>query len=151
MTISLPRNILLVSMPLIDPKMPNLAIEELASIAKFAGKRCDVLYGSLLLPPTVSDNLIIGMSGPSIFTPHYYRLDPELIAEEVVKELFRRKPEQNSNQQELKEAAMMDYLISMEAAEVCLDLCIDAIPIATYYYSDISILRFSNNSRRFFL
>ena len=67
--------ILLITMPLADPYLPNLAIEQLAEVARANDYDCDVFYGTLHLSPAVPLGFIHSMVGPTIFGPVYHRID----------------------------------------------------------------------------
>ncbi len=123
---------LLITMPLADPALPNLAIEQLASIARLANEPCDVFYGTLKLPRTVSPQFIHTLPAPAIFTPAYYDLDPEKVAIELAIETLRWQEGDVGNNEDALESLILDYLLGMDAAEVCLYQCLAAIPEGKY-------------------
>jgi ribosomal peptide maturation radical SAM protein 1 len=126
------RRILLLTMPLADPSLPNLAIEQLAAIARSQGEDCDVLYGTLRLPPSVPYNIIHGMFGPAIFTPSYFVDAPDDLATSIAHELIRGHRDELPDPDELAEGIAVDFLLGMEAAETCLRRCLNAIPVGGY-------------------
>lgn len=127
--------VLLITMPLADPLLPNLAIEQLASIARASGVLCDVLYGTLFLPRSIPTYMIHSISGPTIFTPFYFDIDPEQVATEVADEIIQQKinnVSQDFNQEEFRELVVFEYMMAMEDAEKCLERCMTAIPEGKY-------------------
>jgi len=130
------RRVLMIVMPFADPTLPNLAVEQLASIARSAGEACDVLYGNLLLSPSVSSAMINSISAPGIFTPAYYGLDPEKIAMELAHDCLSygclRYPISEQLSWDLIETTTVDFLVGMEAAYQCLQGCLDKIFIDQY-------------------
>jgi ribosomal peptide maturation radical SAM protein 1 len=124
------RRILLVAMPLAEPQRPNLAIEQLAAIARRAGQACDTLQAMLLMPRRLPQNFLLCISGPAIFAPDYHGLAPEEVAAEVVDDRFAAYG--RSPGAEEREGLITQYLIGMDAADECLDRCMAAIPAGRY-------------------
>ncbi len=114
-----------------DPKFPNLAIEQLASIARKNGKSCDVFYGTLFLPPTVPPSFLHSMYGQAIFSPHYFsHLETEAFAEKVAIEI-------QAELRVLRESPTLDELfvdvmMGINDAETCLEKCLEEISVNTY-------------------
>jgi len=124
------RRILLVTMPLADPVLPNLAIEQLAALARQAGEACDVLYGTLRLPRTVPYYMIHGMCGPAIFVPAYFGLEEEVVADEVARALVGDPVDEEGSRE--FESVATDFLIGMDAAATSLGRCLEEIPPGRY-------------------
>jgi len=118
--------ILLVSMPLADPILPNLAIEQLAAIARLNGIDCKVLYGTLLMP-RVSQKIIHGLAGPAIFTPYYYKVEQNDIAERIAKSILQQANCDAKITDEVISDTEIEFLSAMDAAKECLDRCMLAI------------------------
>jgi ribosomal peptide maturation radical SAM protein 1 len=126
------RRSLLITMPLANPLHPNLAIEQLAATARRAHESCDTLYGTLLIPPTITQSVMNAMLGPAIFTPAYFGMDREDVARRLAEESAPIQYGSTTVTGDAFEALIMDYLIAIDAADVCLARCLAAIPIGSY-------------------
>jgi ribosomal peptide maturation radical SAM protein 1 len=117
-------------MPLASPAVPNLAIEQLAEIARRAGEPCETLHGSLLLPLRFPREMIASSAGPAAFTPEYYASDVEEVADAVVRcTVALRAGEVDAVE---REALATSFLVGADAAAECLDRCMAAIPAGRY-------------------
>ncbi|MGD0039949.1 MAG: hypothetical protein ABSE84_05930, partial [Isosphaeraceae bacterium] len=126
-------------MPLANPTLPNLAVEQLAEISRDAGLACDVFYGTLLLSRSVPAWLIQSYWGQAIFAPTYHGLDPDLIVRELLDAYndFDRLCHLGG-ERDLDEMAI-DLLLSMERAEECLEACLEAIAPERYDLACFSV------------
>jgi ribosomal peptide maturation radical SAM protein 1 len=122
-------HVLLVTMPLADAGLPNLAVEELAALARRHGYSCTALYGSLLLPRIVPRRFVHSNIGPAIFAPGYFGIDPEVVAGEIADAVLGL---ETSLGDHARETLVMDYLLSVEAASECLARCLEEIPLGRY-------------------
>lgn len=135
--ISAPSRVLLVHMPMADPIMPNLGIEILATQLRAAGQDCDTLYGTFLLPPVCSNELMHGMAGYAVFSPAYFDLDVDAFVAEASSVLARK----GSGPYESTLKSIADELYtSVVAAEICLDRCLEKIPVGIYDIVGFSII-----------
>lgn len=83
-----PLSIVLVSPPLCEPGVPNLAIEELAELARARGHRVETLHAALLQTTFFRDDLVHGLGAQGCFTPLYCDLDPNAFSEQLVDAVF---------------------------------------------------------------
>ncbi|MCZ4093470.1 radical SAM protein [Sinorhizobium psoraleae] len=129
--------VLLVHMPMADPIMPNLGIEILASRLRAAGMACDTLYGTLLLPPVCSNELMHGMAGYTVFSPAYFDLDVDAFVGEASAVIART----GSGPYDATLKGVADELhSSIAAAELCLERCLEKIPVGAYDLVGFSII-----------
>jgi ribosomal peptide maturation radical SAM protein 1 len=137
--------VLLVSMPLTNPFMPSLAIEQLAATCRARSLECDVLYGSLLLSRSVPLDLIqgmaktdlrteLGISGGAIFSSAYFGLESSSLASDLAESAVESPDPADGRLCELKEM----YIQAIESANRCLDRCFEA-----FLSKDYDIVGFS--------
>lgn len=122
--------VLLVHMPIANPVLPNLAIELLAQIARDVGHKADVLYGTFLMPPGMSFEQLYGMVGQSVFAPDYFGLDEVDYAQTLVDAIVDKQVS-TKNESDMADS-VVDFLMSFDAAKICLDRCLDQIPVGAY-------------------
>src|SRR2546422_661468 len=77
--------ILLLSPPLTEPAIPNLAIELLAANARHHGHHADTLHCALMQPSTFSDGLVHGLAAPTAFVPSYFGIPESVVAEQAAR------------------------------------------------------------------
>ena len=121
------RRVLLVNMPMAEPKLPNLGMEILAAELRRAGQSCDVLYGSLLMPPRIGRKLTHSMCGQAVFVPAMFGIDSVVVAEAVAAIWNPAALTVPKDPLAARESRVVDLLIGMDAAEECLDACLAAI------------------------
>jgi ribosomal peptide maturation radical SAM protein 1 len=126
-------------MPMADPLLPNLAIEQLAAIARREGLLCDVLYGTLLLPKLVPFTMIHSMAGPAIFAPLYHSLDREEFADAAAEIILRLSELAPPGREEAFQSLALEFLLCIDAAETCLDRCLASISTGLYDLIGFSI------------
>ncbi|MCE6949780.1 RiPP maturation radical SAM C-methyltransferase [Cereibacter sphaeroides] len=125
-------------MPLADPLLPNLAIEQLAEIARSEGIECDVLYGTLHLGPRVPLGFIHSMMGPAIFAPAYHDVDEIDLLEEVAKEIALM--EETDRRRSIDVDDLVLRLLDYECeARLCIERCAAAIKLGIYDIVGFSI------------
>lgn len=135
--ISAPSRVLLMHMPMADPIMPNLGIEILASQLRRAGLECDTLYGTLLLPPVYSTELMHGMTGYAVFSPAYFDIEVDTFVEEASAVVARA----GSGPYDSTLKVIADELhSSIAAAELCLERCLEKIPVGVYDIVGFSVI-----------
>lgn len=117
--------VLLVTMPLAEPLLPNLAIEQLAQIARSAGFPCDVMYGTLRLPREVSFELIHGSAGPALFAPLYDRVVADYF-EQVVLSIEPALPAERVAERALELSIAADW------ASECIERCLADIGVGQF-------------------
>jgi ribosomal peptide maturation radical SAM protein 1 len=134
------KRVLLVSMPMAEPTLPNLGMEILARVLRAAGHPCDVLYGSLLMPKKVGRELLHSTSGQGVFAPAYFGVDATQTAESLAA-LWNPGPLVPPAQiPQRREEQVVDLLVGMDAAEECLDRCMRAIPRGLYDVAALSLI-----------
>lgn len=126
------RRVLLVTMPMASTLHPNLAIEQLAALARRANTPCDTLYGTLFMSTIVRSSLMNAMLGPAIFGPAYFGLERENVAQRLADESIPAQFGPSSIPDSAREALVMDYLLAIDAADICLERCLTAIPLGLY-------------------
>lgn len=124
--------ILLVSPPLSEPIVPNLAIELLAWLAKDRGHNVDTLHGGLLQPPGLRDDLIHGLAAQAIFAPFYYGIGPPEFVEELIVALYHDFQERDGLSEQLREPLTEEFLFATGEAERCVGRFLDVIPARRY-------------------
>lgn len=152
--------VLLLHMPLAVPTVPNLAVELLAGVLAQSGIDADVFYGTCRLARTPAiSSYIHSITGGVIFTPLYYsRETPEAVARRLidcpkaVSELYgnfeRFRAERQNAAAEWGvprktvgsewpfgsdcDELLADVLTHMDAARLCLDRCLQDIPVGRY-------------------
>jgi ribosomal peptide maturation radical SAM protein 1 len=127
-----PLSVLLIHMPMADPVLPNLGVELLAEVLRHSGVGCDVLYGTLLLPPSVSLELMHGMAGQVVFTPHYFGIDVDGFVRDATRALGVEVSEEAAVERELH--------TGIAAAEICLERCLSAIDVGKYALVGFSVI-----------
>lgn len=127
-------SVLFVHMPMADPVLPNLGMEILAQRLREDGVRCDVLYGTLNLPPAVSPEVMHGLVGHCIFTPLYFNLDVDLFVNEVVECLMAASPQASAVH------LSAEIHTAIASAEICIERCLAAIPFGEYHVVAFSII-----------
>lgn len=126
------KRVLMVSMPMAEPTLPNLGMEILANVLRDAGHACDILYGSLLMPKKIGRALLHSTNSQAVFAPVHFGIEAVGVAESLG-ELWNPGPAfKVSEVSRRREEHIVDLLIGMDAAEQCLDRCMRAIKPATY-------------------
>lgn len=126
------RRVLLVSMPMAEPTLPNLGMEILAQVLRHAGQHCDVLYGSLLMPKKIGRELLHSIGGQAVFAPAHFGLDPVAVAEALSLHWHPGAMTDPRDFEAKREAHVVDILIGVDAADQCLAACLAAIPARHY-------------------
>ncbi len=119
--------ILLISPPLCQPSVPNLAVEYLAAQARAECHDVDTLHGPLRQPRYFQRDLIHGLGAQACFTPDYFDLDPVQFSRQVAQALwadFERDVRDTMSIDELDER----YYFGTVAAEQCLGRILADIP-----------------------
>ncbi|ANP89307.1 RiPP maturation radical SAM C-methyltransferase [Rhizobium leguminosarum] len=129
--------VLLVHMPMADPIMPNLGIEILASRLRADGLACDTFYGSLLLPPVCSNELLHGMAGYMMFSPFYFNLDIDRFVGEGAAIIARTG---SGPYQATLQSVAEELHAGIAAAEFCLERSLEKIPVGTYDVVGFSVI-----------
>lgn len=121
-------------MPLAEPTLPNLAIEQLATRARALGVDCETLYGTLRLPSRINRALIHALHGPAIFAPAYFGVDAVQVADEVTAALMHS----GAGDVDPDEMAL-DYIEAIDDADQCIERCLNDIPTHRYSLVGFSI------------
>src|SRR5713101_299352 len=128
-------SVLLISMPMAEPTLPNLGMEVLAQVLRVSGQTCDVLYGSLLMPRRVGRGLTHAIGGQAVFVPAHFGLDATSVAETMASTSLARTITPTTFDERVTE-----ILIGMDAAEECLEACLAAIPPKRYDVIAFSVI-----------
>jgi ribosomal peptide maturation radical SAM protein 1 len=125
-------SIMLVSPPLCEPAVPNLAIELLASIARRHGHRAATLHAALQQPMLFRDDMIHGMGAQACFSPAYFNLEINSYAEEVVDAIYYDFSQRDRVISDARESIVEKFFFGFLEAERCLDRILELIPHREY-------------------
>lgn len=126
--------LLLITMPLAEPLLPNLAIEQLAQIARASGYECDVFYGTMRLPREIGFDLIHGSAGAALFAPLYWRVEPDYY-EQVALSMGG----EAATSQDLVSERALELSLAAEHASECIERCLADIEVGRYTVVGFSI------------
>jgi ribosomal peptide maturation radical SAM protein 1 len=132
-------SILLISPPLTEPAVPNLAIELLASAARARGHDARTIHGALWQPVGFRDDHIHGIGAQACFTPLYFGLDPVSFVDELVEALRVDFSWRDRVADRRWEDIAESFLFAMGDAERCVRRFTEAINPADYDLIGFSI------------
>lgn len=121
-------SIVLVSPPLCEPAVPNLAIELLASIARRHGHHAATLHAALQQPTLFRDDLIHGMGAQACFSPAYFDFEVNNYIEDIVDAIYYDFSQRDRVIHDVRESIVEKFFFGVLEAERCLNRILDLIP-----------------------
>ncbi|ONI85380.1 hypothetical protein ALI144C_13950 [Actinosynnema sp. ALI-1.44] len=132
-------SICLVSPPLCEPGVPNLAIEELADRARRMGHRADTVHAALLQPTVFRDDLIHGIGAQACFTPHYFDVDVNSFVERLVDAVYADFSRRDRVRADARQDIVDKFFFGVIEAERCLERMLAAVPAGQFDVIGLSV------------